>query len=164
MDIFDVITTRTTTFEEYLESIKDIKDINRKGWCTSCSLLQAAVSNYRVDIATDLIENRGIDVNIQDENGNTVLSYFRRNIDIELINKILSKNADVNIKDNYGNTILWKLITGTNPSEEFYEFIELLLDKGADVSSDCNNSDMSAIDFAVLRKDERLMNLLMKYK
>lgn len=159
-NIFDTIGLRNSKFSTYLEEIAKVKDVNIKDTYTQCSMLQYAVSVGRFDIAEDLIKNRNIDVNIQDINGNTVLSYLTHKIDINLIKVILSKNADVNIKDKYGNTVLWKLITSVNASEDFYAFVELLLENGADISNNCNNSSMSVMDFAKLRQDDKLIEMI----
>lgn len=72
----------------------------KTGW----TALHSAVSGGHTDLAEWLIVIKSLDVNAQDEDGETPLMYATRHTDMQLIKLLLAKGADVNLKDNDGQT------------------------------------------------------------
>ena len=83
------------------------------------TVLSAAVNTGNIDIVKLLIDY-GADVNIQNEDGFTVL--FSSDIEIEILKLIITTGADVNIRDKHGMTALFF---------SSYEKAKLLMEAGA---------------------------------
>jgi len=66
-------------------------------------LIDAAFEN-KIEIVKLLLK-AGVNVNAQDETGNTSLIYAAYGENKKMIKILLDADADINIKDNYGNTI-----------------------------------------------------------
>lgn len=104
-----------------------------------------------------LIES-GADVNHQDRNGWTPLHFAVQEKQIETVGLLLDRGADANLQDVYGNGPLWRAAFDARGN---YRLVEILVTAGADPNQK-NESDKSAIDFAVIIGDQRLKTLLKK--
>lgn len=135
-ELFHLINTNGTGFEDYLDKVKGISNINFTDQLLNRSYLHVAIQNNREDIIKDLLE-RGIDVNIQDKNKNTAASYLAANKNWNLIIELISHGLNPNIKQRLGNTILWNVVFSTMPGDrEAHQVVNALLNAGADPTSE----------------------------
>jgi len=103
-----IIRIRGTSFTDYLDKVINIDDINSVD-CNKLSFLHEAISSNREDIAEDLLE-RGININIQDVNKNTAVSYAAANKKWKMLDIMLDYGVDLNIKLRLGYSLLWNVI------------------------------------------------------
>ncbi|WP_353095650.1 hypothetical protein [Tissierella praeacuta] len=137
---YKVIATYIYGFQEYAEKIGKVTDINYVRQKFHKSMLHESIStNNKFDIAIDLIQ-RGIDVDIQDYNGNTALHYLAGNIHqpgaCQVFRLILEQNPNINLLNKRGCSILWLLVSyvGINSTDEEWSLIKKLVEMGADKS------------------------------
>ena len=79
------------------------------------SLLQEAISVKKWDIAMDLVQ-RGINVNIQDNHGNTALHYAISYKHFDIVNLLINNKADETIRNSM-KKIPWEC-SNINPEED----------------------------------------------
>ncbi len=103
--------------EYFKESLKSNININ-----SQC--LHYVGYNGNIEMANLLIE-KGIDVNLQDNYGNTALHCACYNNHIEIVILLLNAGVNVNIKNNNGETALFNVCKHNNE-----ELVKLLLDNG----------------------------------
>lgn len=96
-ELFHVIRTRGTTYENYKDVVEKIHNINYTD-SNDRSFLMEAVCQKRIDIAIDLLQ-RGIDVDLQNVNGQTASSLAVCWEQWEILEEILKYHPKVNIKD-----------------------------------------------------------------
>lgn len=137
---YNAIAVYVYGFQEYAEKIDYVTDINYTRQQFHKSMLHESIStNNKFDIAIDLIR-RGIDVDIQDYNGNTALHYLAGNINqpgvCQVFRLILEQSLNVNILNKRGRSILWLLLpcVGTNSKIEERSLVKRLMEMGADKS------------------------------
>ncbi len=88
------------------------------------------VPSLQIEKAKLLLEN-GVDINHQDNAGNTALMYALANhADISYVQTLLDNEADVNSVNNLGETPLWTAVRQNLPSST----IKMLIEYGADVN------------------------------
>ncbi len=94
-----------------------------------------------LDFLESLISNFGFDINIRDEWERTPLHYALDNneIDMAVVEYLISKGADVNAQDNKGETVFYK---------SDLEMQEYLLKHGADVNIANKDGDTSFLQAA----------------
>jgi len=105
---------------------------------------ESPLSNlYKKDV--ELLLSKGVDVNIKDIDGMTMLHHSIRkcNPSKEIIKLLISVGANVNIKNDRGDTPLHFAVSYCNKND-----INLLLDAGADVNV-FNNQGYSPLDNAI---------------
>lgn len=121
---------RVDLIEKYIDKI-DINYTNDLG--------ENALAFANTELAKRFIE-KGVNVNISDERGDTFLIKHRKNID--MLKLLLSSGADIHSKDNNGDDVLlwaghdvlpFKVISPT--------IIEFLLENGADINTKNNNHE-----------------------
>lgn len=126
-------------FQEYTEKIADVIDINYVNPRFHTSMLHECFSagNWKPDIAEDLI-GRGIDVDIQDWNGNTALFYLvgfmEKEKCLDIIQLILAQKPNLNLLNKKGQSILWMTTyyAGAVPRQEVSNLLQQMVDTGAD--------------------------------
>jgi serine/threonine-protein phosphatase 6 regulatory ankyrin repeat subunit B len=82
-----------------------------------------------MDLVTYLID-KGLDVNVKDKFGNTVLHYGASSGSVELVKFLLDKGLDVNTKNAEGTSILHCAAESGS-----VELVKFLLDRGADINA-----------------------------
>lgn len=111
------------------------------------TLLHTAAKKGLKQLILFLIE-KGININSQDEDGETPLHYAARKNRPEIINLLLDHGAQINVQDNVKDTPLHiAAMRGHEP------IIQLLLQKGAFVNS-INNEGMTPLHYAISNSDE----------
>lgn len=137
---YKAISTYVYGFQEYAEKIEAVTDINYVRQQFHKSMLHESIStNDKFDIAINLIQ-RGINVDIQDYNGNTALHYLAGNIHqpgaCQVFRLILEQNPNVNLLNKMGRSILWLLVpyVGINSTSEERSLVKKLIEIGADKS------------------------------
>lgn len=159
-ELFHVIRTRTTTFEDYKEVVKKIQDINYTD-SNDYSFLHEAVHEKKMDVALDLMQ-RGIDVNIQNVNGYTAAQLAVSDNQWEVLQEILKYNPNVNVKDwRYGNNLLFDVVC--YKSEIRNRIAKQLLGMGANPYAQ-NHNGKSPLDLVVLNKNEELIEAFQQIK
>jgi len=156
-----IIRIRGTSFSDYLDKVINIDDINSVD-CNKLSFLHEAISSNREDIAEDLLE-RGINVNIQDVNKNTAVSYAAANKKWKMLDIMLDYGVDLNIKLRHGNSLLWNVIFASSSKDmDRNKIIKKLLCLGANPLSK-NENGYTPLSLVMDRKDYELIELLEKY-
>ncbi len=159
-ELFHVIRTSTTTFEDYIEAVKKIQDINYTDG-NDYSFLHEAVLEKKIDVAIDLMQ-RGIDVNLQNVNGYTAAQLAVANNQWEILQEILKYHPNVNIKNwRYGNNLLFDVVS--HKSEMRNRIAKQLLDMGANPYA-VNHNGKSPLDLAILYENEELIEAFGKMK
>lgn len=168
MKVRTIIGADTYTYEDYINAINlnEEFDVNEQSVRDGSSLLQEAISVKKWDIAMDLVQ-RGINVNIQDNHGNTALHYLCSKPEcIQLAEKILEAGGNPNIYNDANMTPLYSMVADMNGnyinSGAKYEMIELLLKYGADKTLKCVDGNTS-MDVAEIIWDKRAIELLKSY-
>ena len=118
------------------------------------NIISYAIKHNHINIVKYFIENLKVDINIKDEEGNTLLhkaAYFRQP---EFTEYLLSKGADVNAKNNNGNTPLHELFNEYCDSYEKEATInvlktcEILFKHGAEINAR-NKKNLTPLFLAV---------------
>lgn len=94
--------------ENAIDLLTDLDDINITGE-EGLNLLHMAVAWKNKTCASELIK-RGINLNHQENDGQTPLHYSAEHSSAEMAEAILSNGGDMNITDNHGNTPLWTAV------------------------------------------------------
>ncbi len=154
VDIFQIV--RRGKLDLYRQHIDEfnIDVLNEYGQ----SLLHEAVAYKQVDLAEDLL-NKGINVNIQDRKGQTVLHFIGfHTTNTALAEAIINKGGRLDLKDLHGNIPLWYAVINSKGN---YDLIRLLIKHGSDPLSK-NKSGRTPVDMAMQMKDETLQSILFK--
>jgi uncharacterized protein len=152
-DIFNTIKYGDSS--EYFSQI-DCYEINVRN-VNGASMLHKAIAAKKFDIANDLV-NRGIDVNIVNNEGQSVGHYLSYYPNLLFSKKILDKGLNINIQDRWGNTPLWYAIYNGKGN---YELVELFVKYGADPEIK-NKAGKSSVDFAKSINNDGLILMLKK--
>lgn len=123
------------------------------------SLLQEAVIRGKDEISKYLIEN-GIDINNQDNTGQTVLHYIPIYKNLDLAKEIFKNNFNINIQDIHGNIPLWTAVFNARGD---YNIVKLYIENGANLDIK-NKVNKSPYDLAIMMKFPELIELFESYK
>ncbi len=151
-DIFTI--AKFGDFNRFLQLFNS-NDINKK-MNGLYSLLHLSISGKNYDIAMFLLKN-GIDVNIQDDRGQTALQYACEDHNEEICAEILKRGYDISLRDSYGNNALWTAVF--NCGGKYYDIVKLILKYAPDKEGK-NNAGRSPIDLAKQFNDKKLIDLL----
>lgn len=159
-ELIHVIRTRTTTFEDYKEVVEKIRDINYTD-SNDRSFLHAAVGEKKMDVALDLMQ-RGINVDIQNVNGDTAAQVAVDNNQWEMLQEILKYHPNVNLKDwRHGNNLLFDVVC--YKSEIRNQIAKQLLTMGANPYAE-NHDGKSPLDLVIMNGDEELIEAFRQIK
>jgi ankyrin repeat protein len=152
------------TEEEVLKRVKEMiasgKDINLKDEYGRTELHMATVWG-KENVVKFLIENHA-DLNPYDEDGFTPLHYALFNGYFQIAKLLIENGADVNGRNKKtGDTPLHYAIY--HKGEGAYNFIQYLLEKGADINSQDDYGD-TPLHRAVRQEDVNMVELLIKEK
>lgn len=127
-------------------------------------LLHIAIKGLNIPIIEFLI-NEGIDLDLQDDEGYTVLHYYNK-LTLDIAEKIISSGSNTNIKDNYGNTPLWYILNQASQKilnkQNYVQIADLLIKNGSDPYSK-NNVNKEPIEWVRIWRDKELLEILEKY-
>ncbi|HXJ72932.1 MAG TPA: ankyrin repeat domain-containing protein, partial [Candidatus Dormibacteraeota bacterium] len=118
--------------------------------------LHQAVRAHQARVATFLLE-RGADVNLRDNAGNTALCLAAQLGDRQMAELLIERNANVNL-ENQKNTAL--LVAANNG---FKSIVELLLAKGADISA-TDARERTALHIAAADNRKEIAEVLLARK
>ena len=131
-------------------------DVNVKEPDQSMSGLMVAVMEENVEIITLLLEN-GVDVNVQNKNGETALILASMFGYIEIVKLLLENGAVVDTKEALGMTALM-----VASGEGHLEIVKILLKNGADLNVK-DNYNNTALMLASTRRHLEIVELLNKF-
>ncbi len=159
-ELFHVIRTNGTTYEDYKKVVEKIQNIDYTD-CNDRSFLHEAVHENKIDIAVDLMQ-RGIDVNLQNVNGYTAAQVAVASEQWEMLEEILKYHPKVNIKEwRYGNNLLFDVVC--YKSEVRSRIAKQLLDMGANPYAE-NYSGKSPLDLVIMNGNEELIKAFQQVK
>jgi len=156
-------TSSVNTVKMLVDACGDINMVDGRGRSFLITLLSKSFNDGGNEL--NLVKyflSKGIDVDIQDNKGMTVLMYLAksRNISVNMntiVKLILDANANVNLKDNDGMTALMYLAEHCSSRT----FTKMLLDKGADRLIMNNRGEVAyIISLSVKYKDKEISKLL----
>lgn len=127
-------------------------DTGTNGW----TALAASIYNDYLDIADYLIEH-GADVNVKDDQGETILSWASLNGHDNYVKYLIKNHANLNLQNNDGETALMKATLN-----EKKEVVHLLLESGADPDIK-NNSSNSARNIAKENGNKAIFDMISAY-
>lgn len=165
--LYRVMNTWGTTYEQYLEAVNQIENINYQNSLFNCGFLHQAalLLDYGVPkndgrVIEDLLQ-RKIDVNLQDKKGNTACMYLATNGPLSFILKILPYGVEPNLTNKVGNTLLWEVLFFRQDfdSPVWYEVIRELVSMGANPYIE-NGSGVSPMSIAERYHIEKLTEIL----
>ena len=132
-------------------------------------ILQSIKENYNcVSDIIKLIEKYNLDINIQDQYGDTVLHKVARFQDITIFDYLINvRKANINVQNNMGWTPLFEAchddISEIDQWEpEFLEPIEFLLKSGADMNIICDEG-WGILQIVAFNGNIDILKLLIKY-
>jgi len=124
---------------------------------SSSTLLIEAINNKDMKMA-ELLLGYGAKINQQGQNKNTPFTQAVCNKDKRFIKWLIEKGADVNIKEHRGFTaLIWTSILGEA------DIARYLLERGADKEM-VNDWGVGPMEYALQKKNEKITELLKKYK
>ena len=103
---------------------------------TNWNLLHLSSRYGKLDIVKFCVEEKGLNVDIRDGNGDTALHKAARGGHLQVIQVLVSSGADVNMKNKFGNTALH-----IAAHEGHLQVVQHLLSSGADVNMKDNDGD-----------------------
>ena len=104
-----------------------------------------------IEFIREIIQE-GIDLDIKDEDGNTLINLLSRGESIEGVDMLASAGADVNLPNNEGDTPLIS-VACYNYTSQTVEIAQILLDHGADINAQEKISNFTATHCALLNKN-----------
>lgn len=128
-------------------------DVNSKEADVGMTALMLAVMEEDIEIITLLLEN-GVDVNVQNKNGETALILASMFGYIEIVKLLLENGAVVDTKETLGMTALMAA-----SGEGHIEIVKLLLANGADQNA-TDNYNNTALMLANIKRHVEVVELL----
>lgn len=152
--LLHIIRVNESAYEEYLETAEQIQNLNYTDG-NDRSFLHSAVLNGKNEIALDLIR-RGIDLNLQDVNGDTAAMFMASREKWDLLDVLLECHPDVNLRNwRYGYTLLHYTVRYTNKERNC--FAKKLIQAGANpYIEDCHGH--SPLDFVTICQNQELID------
>ncbi|KXH65986.1 hypothetical protein CSAL01_02126 [Colletotrichum salicis] len=120
------------------------------------TLLRRATSDGRKDAVILLLED-GAEVNAQFEEGETPLEIASRNGRRDIVSMLLTKGADPNVHYGESSALEEACAQGGNG-----DLVDLLLKNGADVNAESEKCNGTALQAALIWRQERVADLLLK--
>ena len=97
-------------------------------------LLIDAIKQDDYKLVRELMELNTVDINLQDEDGNTALIFACKNDNYDIVKLLVDKGADINVQNNNGISPLLAACYNIN-DKNAADIAKLLITKGADVNS-----------------------------
>ena len=97
-------------------------------------LLIDAIKQDDYKLVRELMELNTVDINLQDEDGNTALIFACKNDNYDIVKLLVDKGADINVQNNNGISPLLAACYNIN-DKNAANIAKLLITKGADVNS-----------------------------
>ena len=110
-----------------------------------------------IEIVKILID-AGANINMQDNNGNTILMNVSARGQSDILELLLEHGANINIKDKYGRTAFTYAVSAGNDN-----IIKILLKNGYNINTQNNNDGNTALSIAVLSGNSSTVKLLLDY-
>lgn len=106
----------------------------------------------------EIMLNAGLNVNLANDKGNTLLMLAAYNNSLEVARMLLQKGADVDKRNDKNQTPLAGVCF-----KGYYEMAEILIQYGANVDAD-NGFGLTPINCAIIFRRSEIVNLLLKHK
>ena len=154
-----------------LDNGSDINAQNKHGE----TALHLAAANGHLNIVNTLLDN-GSDINAQNKHGDTALHLATANEHLDVVNTLLNNEAKVDAQNLYGQTALYWAEENENPDilqvlldyklikaakQGDIETLTELIAKGADVNAKDNKVGMTALMWATLKTQPKVVNILL---
>jgi ankyrin repeat protein len=131
---------------ELKNKISKNKDLLKEIDIGGSSLLHIAIIHSDLDFAKFLID-KGMDVNLQDNKGDTALHYCAAYNQYEIAECILEHNGKLDISDKYGNEPLWTATQNYKNYDDRIAIVKLFFGFGANKEHK-NNAGKTPSDIA----------------
>lgn len=149
VDLFQLIRTNP---DEALAKLSRIDERYRGG-----TLLHHSIAYGAHQVAVELIR-RGIDVNMQDSNGQSALHFAAESCNVTVAELLIQHGGRFDLLDVHGNSPVWTAVFNARGN---YELVRLFLKHGgARMVKVRNRHGRSPLDFAVQIGDQELINCL----
>lgn len=152
IDLFYAIRwNRYDLFINGIEYCIDINEINK----SKQNLLHISIISGNPSVF-DILMNKGIFLDQQDENGQTPLHYSATPEKIEFARRIINAGGRLDVSDFYGNEPLWTAVFNARGNPEI---VELFVKNGANPNHE-NNNGLSPFCFAKKIGNRKLIDIL----
>ncbi|MHC5180966.1 MAG: ankyrin repeat domain-containing protein [Planctomycetota bacterium] len=146
------------TEQDFIAELKQKTNLNERDEKQRTSLHYAVSLEFKD--AVDYLLSKKVDVNVQDYQGITPLTLSITNGDIEMTKMFLDAGARLDTVDKLGNTPLDWAIGPKKGIKDNYEFMKLLIEKGAPIDG-VDNSNIPIFG-AIGARDNQALKILVQ--
>jgi len=124
------------TIEEFKLKFATVSDVTTV-WGSGINAIHYLVGEshdrkYDLGVALDILLKEGININAQNNKGQSPLHFCVLRKKPEMLKLLISRKAKVDIQDDRGGTPLWRAVFDYKADDIMLEIIKELLDAGAD--------------------------------
>jgi ankyrin repeat protein len=138
-------------------------DINVKEKAFGWTVLIQAIAEDQYDIVHKLFERKDLNVNLQDESGNTALIYALNRLQPAIVQALLARNINIHLQNMEERDALMESVLAEGEVNTCLLLVEALLNKGANVHLQ-DQQGLTALMHAVIHGHWEITKLLLQRK